>query len=155
MKADIWTDGACCHKTGITSYGYIIICETHRVIKRGRVIGPGTNNTAEMTAIIKAVKMSLDIGIDEIFVHSDSTLALGLIFGKMKTSHLHLINLQLTAQSLKSKFKSVSYEHCPREQGFIPDCDKLANNALKSQPWAISEPLEANYLDVAYHNTLN
>ena len=55
FKVTIYTDGACIGNPGPIGIGFILQCNGHQ-LKVARYIGEGTNNVAELTAVIEAFK---------------------------------------------------------------------------------------------------
>lgn len=134
MKARIWADGACQNNPGICSYGFIIELEDGREFKDSGLIGPGTNNIAEISAIIEAIKRAISLGVTDIKVMSDSQVALGRVFGRERKGLDHIVALQAKAKAVLSRCKSSYGVHCNREHGRIPECDILAQQVIENLP---------------------
>ncbi|MBF0512324.1 MAG: reverse transcriptase-like protein, partial [Candidatus Omnitrophica bacterium] len=68
MKLDIFTDGGCLGNPGPAAIG-VVIKEDNKTIKTlSQFIGDGTNNIAEYTALIRALKEAADLKEEEVFV---------------------------------------------------------------------------------------
>ena len=74
---EIWCDGACSGNPGPSGLGAVIIDGEKRV-ELSEFLGPGTNITAEMTAIIRALEQVADH--DRIVVvHTDSQFSIDML----------------------------------------------------------------------------
>lgn len=135
MKLIIYTDGASRGNPGNASYGFTIADEKGKLLyEEGRCIGVATNNVAEYTAVLEALKqvkkrfvqMSPDIDF-----YMDSKLAVEQLSGrfKIKSPHLKLIIEQI--RILIFEMGSVFFVHVPREKN--KEADRLANLALDSR----------------------
>lgn len=135
MKFFINTDGASRGNPGKASYGFVIRDEQDRVVKqRGEYIGINTNNIAEYTAIIEAIRdvkaLSAQPQEIELYFLMDSLLAVEQLSGRyrVKNANIKLIYDQIKREI--SAFKIVSFKHIPR--ALNKDADRMANLALDS-----------------------
>ncbi|HEV8324743.1 MAG TPA: ribonuclease H [Myxococcota bacterium] len=72
-----YTDGACSGNPGPCGIGVVLLAGRHRK-EVSEFLGPGTNNVAELTAILRALQLIKDRGRD-VRVHSDSAYAIGVL----------------------------------------------------------------------------
>jgi ribonuclease HI len=73
---EIWTDGACSGNPGPMGIGVVVIDDGKRR-EKGEYLGVGTNNIAELMAIVRALE---EVPRDRtIVLHADSSYALGLL----------------------------------------------------------------------------
>ncbi len=96
-------------------------------------LGHATNNVAEYTALIRAFELLLSkLGAKtketRLAVEMDSKLVIEQMKGAWKVKHPNMKPLALRASELASTFKSVSFNHIPREKN--GHADRLANNAM-------------------------
>ena len=76
-KVIVYTDGACLSNPGPMGIGFILCYNGHE-IKVGRYIGEGTNNRAEIWAVIEALK-SIKKKDVHVILHTDSQLVYGYL----------------------------------------------------------------------------
>ncbi|PIR89431.1 MAG: hypothetical protein COU07_00835 [Candidatus Harrisonbacteria bacterium CG10_big_fil_rev_8_21_14_0_10_40_38] len=128
----IYTDGGARGNPGPAAIGYVIGEKTY-----GEAIGSATNNIAEYSAVIAALKKAkLLIGKDkakktDVKVNMDSELVVRQMNGEYKIKEPELQKLFIEIWNLKLDFKSVSFSHIPREQN--READRLVNEALDKE----------------------
>lgn len=93
-------------------------------------IGEHTNNFAEYTALIIALARAVELGYENVQCFLDSELVVKQLNGQYKIKEETLKPLAARVFSLTNKFKSVSFNHVPREKNSA--ADKLVNNAIDS-----------------------
>ncbi len=98
------------------------------VAERGEGIGVATNNVAEYRAAIEGLRLARESGAEEVLLRSDSRLLVEQLSGRFRVKNPTLIRLHGEVRSLVSEFKSVRFEHVPRE--FNKDADRLANQGV-------------------------
>lgn len=137
MKLTIYTDGASRGNPGPASYGFIITDEGGKLLhQEGMFIGRATNNVAEYTAVLKALKQvrekfSANIQNIQIEVYADSKLVAEQLSGRYKIKSAHLRPLIEQIKILSLELRGVFYFHIPRSKNTA--ADKLANQALDSR----------------------
>ena len=92
-------------------------------------IGEKTNNEAEYTALLEALKKGLDFGVKSIKVFSDSELVVKQIKGIYAVKQEHLKKLNKEALSLIEKFDHFEINHVVRSLN--AKADKLAKSAIE------------------------
>lgn len=97
----IWTDGGAKGNPGPLRYGFIAFEEIKEdLVEKYRVTrykGNGTNNEAEMLAILEAIKWlryTMDSHHWNIRMHTDSNLAYHWILDEWKCNHDHIITIR-------------------------------------------------------------
>lgn len=132
MKLIIYTDGASRGNPGPASYGFVVEDGAGNILhKEGRVIGITTNNVAEYTAVLEAlkfVKNSLSFKYSSISLKADSKLVAGQLSGNFKIKSKHLMPIIQKIQILAYELGTITYGYIPREENKI--ADELANQAL-------------------------
>jgi ribonuclease HI len=73
-----YTDGACLGNPGPAGLGYVIIGADGARIERGEPLGHGTNNIAELTAILRVLELQEGCAAP-LVIHTDSTYAIGVL----------------------------------------------------------------------------
>jgi len=136
MKLIIFTDGASRGNPGHASYGFTISDENRKLLyEEGKYIGIATNNVAEYTAVLEALKYIKDklaknhqLSIE---LYADSKLVIEQLSGryKMKSPHLKPIFEQIKILALE--LGGVVHTHVPRARN--SGADRLANLALDSR----------------------
>ncbi len=124
-----FTDGACRGNPGRSGAGVLITTEDGRELSRiSRYLGEMTNNMAEYTALLIALKEARGAGADTITVKSDSELLVRQINGEYKVKNDALRIMHQSAMDLLRGFKRWKVTHVRREQN--QEADRLANQAL-------------------------
>lgn len=132
MRLIINIDGASRGNPGRASVGVVLRDAEGKTLKEhGRCIGRETNNVAEYTAMIDALRLAAGMGARELVVRSDSQLLVRQLTGRYRVKNPGLKPLFAEIQKLKRGFKAVSFEHVPRERN--KRADALANEALDGE----------------------
>lgn len=139
-KVIAYTDGASRGNPGDAGIGILLVDEKDNVIKEiSDYIGQTTNNIAEYTALVKALKEALEMNFEGIEVISDSELMVKQINGEYQVKSEGLKPLYKEACELLKEFKIFTVRHVRREQN--KEADKLANRG-------IDEALDENEIDI-------
>lgn len=129
----VYTDGACTGNPGPAGIGVVIIDGSDRR-ELSEYLGPGTNNIAELTAILRALEEIIgDDRARPVFVHSDSSYSLGLLTKNWKAK----ANQKLVAE-LRALTRHFTQLHFVKVKGHagIPEnerADELATGAISSR----------------------
>ena len=125
----VHTDGACRGNPGRSGAGVVIRSEDGREIARiSRYLGEMTNNMAEYTALLIALKEARSAGAGTITVKSDSELLVRQINGEYKVKNEVLRIMHQSAMDLLRGFKRWKVMHVRREEN--READRLANQAV-------------------------
>ena len=131
LRCVVNIDGASRGNPGKAGAGALIKDVEGRVLKAlKKYLGKATNNVAEYSALLVALKGASDLGCREIEVLADSELLVKQINGVYKVKSEDLRPLYEEAVSLLKGFKSYKVRHVYREQNSA--ADKLANEAIDS-----------------------
>lgn len=124
----IYTDGACSGNPGPAGLGVVVV-EPSRTIEISEYLGTGTNNIAELTAILRALDAVVDVhrAID---LHTDSQYAIGVLQKGWKAK----ANQELVA-TLRARLaarKDVRLVYVPGHAGVAwnEKADELAREAV-------------------------
>ena len=124
-----YIDGGSRGNPGIAGYGVDVQDESGApVASLSENLGVRTNNFAEYSALIGALRYALANGYEGLRAYADSELMVRQINGVYKVKSLDLQPLFREAKALISKLKSFSIHHVPREQN--READRLANLAM-------------------------
>lgn len=132
-KLTIYTDGASRGNPGLAACAWLILDGTDVLEAESAAIGKNTNNFAEYSAIINALKAARKYctpNETEIEVYSDSELMILQMIGKYAVRSPKLRPKFEEAQDLAANYFRVSYTHVPRENSYISSCDWMCNQAL-------------------------
>jgi ribonuclease HI len=88
-------------------------------------IGVATNNVAEYTAAIRGLERAAELRATDVLVRSDSRLLVEQLSGRYRVKNPTLQRLHTRVRSLAAGFRTVAYEHVPRELN--KEADRLAN----------------------------
>ncbi|MBI2196164.1 ribonuclease HI family protein [Candidatus Daviesbacteria bacterium] len=136
MKIIVYTDGASRGNPGEASYGFTISDENRKFLyEEGKFIGIATNNVAEYTAVLEALKYikrkfagSNQLSIE---LYADSKLVVEQLSGRYKMKSPHLKPLFEQIKILAMELGGVVHTHVPRSRNSA--ADRLANLALDSR----------------------
>ena len=130
-KLEIFTDGACSGNPGPGGVGIVIKHDGKTIKEIAEPIGLRvTNNIAEYTALIYALREAKVLKADEVSVKTDSELMHRQVMGIYAVKHDHIKPLFEEVKNLVTGFKQVEFKHVPREQN--KEADKLACQGLKT-----------------------
>jgi ribonuclease HI len=127
----IYTDGASRNNPGEASIGVVIKDGGGTTVGTiSQYIGIATNNVAEYTALIEALKAAQKLNPERIDLYLDSQLVVRQMKGEYKIKNAGLVPLVREAQALVHQFPQgkVAFHHIPREEN--KEADALANEAI-------------------------
>jgi ribonuclease HI len=128
-----YTDGACIGNPGPAGLGYTVIWPDGARVERGEPLGHGTNNIAELTAILRVLELLEDRRDQPVVIHSDSEYAIGVLTRGWKAK----ANQELIARirAALRRFPACELRKVPAHSG-VPDnelVDGLARRAAETQ----------------------
>lgn len=121
-------DGGSRGNPGPAAYGVRIEQADGTVVEIKQSIGSCTNNVAEYTGLIAALRWAAEHGISTLRLRSDSELLVKQMRGEYRVKNAGLQPLYEEARSLARQIGKVTFEHVRRE--FNKDADRLANEAM-------------------------
>lgn len=125
----IHTDGAARGNPGEAGTGIVFYDADGRVVREfGRFLGVTTNNIAEYTALLEALKEAHALGIRRILVRADSELMVKQIRGEYRVKNEGLLPLFSEVRRMLLRFPEWRIEHVPREKN--KRADQLANESI-------------------------
>lgn len=130
MKLIIHTDGGARGNPGPAAVGVVIEQEGKEIAAFGKRIGETTNNVAEYTAVIEALKKVQSFGTgNTLHFYLDSTLVVNQINGLFKVKDAKLRQLLFSVRELEQAVGgTIMYTSVPREQN--TRADFFVNKAL-------------------------
>jgi ribonuclease HI len=123
----VYFDGCSKGNPGPSGAGYVIYKDGEEICSDSLYLGTQTNNFAEYSGLILALKKANSMGITEMDVYGDSMLVIRQMQGTYKVKAAGLKTLYDHAIYLSSKMK-INYHHVLREKN--KRADELANEAL-------------------------
>lgn len=135
----IHTDGGARGNPGPAAIGAVIEWGRENKVELSEYIGETTNNTAEYTALIAALKQIVTLlktdqikNEEGIVCYLDSLLVVQQVRGVYKIKQPHLQTLALNIKKLEKEIHiAITYQAIPREQN--QRADFLVNKALNAQ----------------------
>ncbi len=125
----VQTDGAARGNPGPASIGVVVREEGgEEVASFGEYIGTATNNAAEYTALVHALRLLSAFEVGRLRLRVDSELLAKQLRGEYRVKEPHLQALHAQAMSMLGRYQDWSVEHVPREEN--READALANQAL-------------------------
>lgn len=121
-------DGGSRGNPGPAGYGVRIQLEGGDPIDLKRSLGICTNNVAEYSGLLAALRWAAANGCRALHVRSDSLLLVQQMQGVYKVKHSGLQPLFEEARRLVKQIGHVTFEHVRRELN--KDADRLANEAM-------------------------
>jgi ribonuclease HI len=135
-------DGGARGNPGPAGFGLVIHdAQGKKVAELSQYLGHRTNNFAEYSGLLAALRYAIGHGIQSLKIISDSELMVRQMKGIYKVRHPELRKLYDEAQRLTAQIEYVEIRHALREQNRT--ADGLANQAMdrgKSSPRGEAEP---------------
>lgn len=128
----IFCDGGARGNPGPAAYGFIVK-DKNQTVKEGRgYIGIATNNFAEYTALIEALKwLNRDYQERDLNFYLDSQLVVSQVNGRFKVKSAKIRELLIKVREQEPSFGQITYTYVPRDQN--KEADRLVNEALDEQ----------------------
>lgn len=125
----IHIDGAARGNPGPAGIGVVLedrLAGTRREVCR--YLGEATNNAAEYHALLTALEIARQAGIDRVHVLSDSELIVRQVRGEYRVRHPVLQKLHQRVREALRGFREITVDHVPRAEN--AEADRLANRAI-------------------------
>ena len=137
-KVIVYTDGGSRGNPGPAALGVVIKNEKGETLKSyGEALGTKTNNEAEYSAVVFALKKLKQLFGKEktknmtVEMRMDSELVCRQLAGEYKIEEERLFPLFIEMWNLKMDFGAVSFHHVPREKN--READRMVNEALDGE----------------------
>jgi ribonuclease HI len=121
-------DGGSRGNPGPAGYGVRIEQEDGTIAELKESLGLATNNVAEYSGLIAALRWAAAHGISKLHIRADSELLVKQMLGQYRVKSPGLQPLYEQARALTRQIGDVTFEHVRRE--FNKDADRLANEAM-------------------------
>src|SRR6266511_1732289 len=92
MNVRIWCDGSAMPNRGPAGAGYVVVGDVH--LLGSDSLGPATNNIAEYTAVLNALRAAADQGATRAYVSIDSLVVFKQLTKKTQCKAEHLVALR-------------------------------------------------------------
>jgi ribonuclease HI len=132
VKLDAYIDGGSRGNPGECGIGVYV----PGVVRIAHYLGSGTNNFAEYSALITALRFAVFYRCDDIHVRADSELVVKQMNGEYKVKNENIRVLHGTAQRLIARIPRFTISHVRREQN--KEADSLANLAMDTRRTTVS-----------------
>lgn len=128
----IFCDGGARGNPGPAASAFVVFDnDGNRLHEGSKYLGETTNNVAEYTALILALKWANENANEDLIVVMDSELVVNQMTGKYKIKNERLRALAMRAKSLQQTYsKQVEFRHSLRRGN--SDADSLVNKVLDS-----------------------
>lgn len=122
-------DGGSRGNPGPAAWG-VAVLDAHGECLEGHcgLLGRATNNVAEYTALIEALKLAARRGAEQVEIQADSELIVRQVLGQYRVKHPDLKPLHREVLRLTGQLRSFRIRHVPR--GENRHADRLVNAAL-------------------------
>src|SRR5262245_15767107 len=121
-------DGGSRGNPGPAGYGVHIEQDDGSIVELKESLGSATNNVAEYSGLIAALRWAASNGISRLHVRADSELLVKQMRGEYRVKSPGLQPLHEEARTLTRQIGNVTFEHVRRELN--KDADRLANEAM-------------------------
>jgi len=121
-------DGGSRGNPGPAGYGVHIEQDDGTIAELKESLGLATNNVAEYSALLAALRWAAAHGVRALHIRSDSELLVKQMKGEYRVKNPGLQPLYDEARALARQIGRVTFEHVRRE--FNKDADRLANEAM-------------------------
>lgn len=121
-------DGGSRGNPGPAGYGVRITKDDGTVVELKEALGIATNNVAEYSGLLAALRWAIDQRLRTLRVKSDSELLVKQMTGLYRVKNAGLVPLYEAARGLTRRIGRVTFEHVRRELN--KDADRLANEAM-------------------------
>ncbi len=133
MQLKIFTDGGSLNNPGEAAFAYVIYLDGDILFQHSERIGIASNNTAEYTALIKALEKTKEVvlshPVDTISVTSDSQLMVRQLTGLYKVKSPDIKKYFFRVKTLEQELNiPTTYTHTLREGNKL--ADSLVKKAL-------------------------
>jgi ribonuclease HI len=121
-------DGGSRGNPGPAGYGVRLENDDGSIVELKESLGLTTNNVAEYSGLIAALRWAAANGVSKLHVRADSQLLVKQMRGEYRVKSPGLQPLYEQARALTRQIGDVTFEHVRRE--FNKDADRLANEAM-------------------------
>lgn len=132
VSAKLFTDGGSRGNPGPSAIGFVLLDMEDNVVKKeSAYLGVTTNNQAEYQALQAGLEEAINMNVKFLDVYMDSQLVVNQVNGDWKIKHQELLPIYDNIQSLKPKFKKITFSYVPRAMNKL--ADEMVNECLDAQ----------------------
>ncbi|MEX2662222.1 MAG: ribonuclease HI family protein [Vicinamibacterales bacterium] len=135
-----YIDGGARGNPGPAGYGVYIELPDGSVEELHGGLGIATNNVAEYSGLLAALRWAVERGHARVRIKADSELLVKQMRGEYKIKNAGLQPLAAKARLLVGQLERVTFEHVRREQN--TDADRLSNVGMDEAEEALRNPPE-------------
>jgi ribonuclease HI len=128
LKITAFVDGASRGNPGPAGYGVHMTTDRGEIIEISGFLGTTTNNVAEYSGLLEALRVAEEEGATEVEIVSDSELLVRQMLGTYRVKHPNIIPLHRQAKARAGKFRRFAIRHTLRNGN--KEADRLANRAV-------------------------
>ena len=123
LRIIAFIDGASLGNPGPAGVGILLLdsADGAEILRISIPIGNCTNNIAEYTALLEALKKAKELNAEQIEIRSDSQLLVRQMNGEYKIKNSAIAKLAVKAYQLLASFKSYRFVHIGREHNGVAD----------------------------------
>jgi ribonuclease HI len=136
-KAIVASDGSSTPNPGKMAIGFVITEDGVVVKKIHRKLGWGTNNQAEVNAMLECLRQTREMGYEEVIAKSDSELLCNHYNGSYRVKNPDLKKLHKDLKFVTSEFKSFDLSWHPREAPLAQAADALSNGVTDVEKFLV------------------
>lgn len=145
--AKAYVDGASKGNPGESGIGVALFSmDGEKIAQQAKAIGLATNNIAEYSALIEAMKMATEMGIKILNVIGDSELMVRQVSGVYKIKNVEILKKAKEVMALKRGFEKFTISYVGREHNTLADA--LSTSLLKKKSSAGGAPANEQYKDI-------
>lgn len=131
----VYVDGAAKGNPGPGGIGVVVLTRDGRkVADFGTAIGEVTNNFAEYTALVHALRLLSVFEVDKLCIYTDSELVARQVTGDYRVKEKTLRSLYTQVLNMLCDYREWRISHVPRENNI--EADRLANRAVNEGSFA-------------------
>lgn len=132
MEWHIYIDGASSGNPGEAGAGIVVFDRNqNEILSESIYLGHMTNNMAEYSALIAALKKAEKACIKDLFIYTDSQLVAYQIQGKYKVKNQQLSEYVEKAKKIIKLFDNFDIQYIPRAKNKL--ADKLAKDGTNKK----------------------
>jgi ribonuclease HI len=121
-------DGGSRGNPGPAGYGVRVEQPDGTIVELKEFLGTCTNNVAEYSGLLAALRWAAEHGVSQLRIRSDSELLIKQMRGEYRVKNPGLQPLYEEARALARTIGRVTFEHVRRESN--TEADRLANEAM-------------------------
>ena len=121
-------DGGSRGNPGPAGYGVRVEQPDGTIVEIKEFLGTCTNNVAEYSGLLAALRWAAEHGVSQLRIRSDSELLIKQMRGEYRVKNPGLQPLYEEARALARTIGRVTFEHVRRESN--TEADRLANEAM-------------------------